>query len=324
MNTAHIRTQGTAPNATTSDAAIVVERLTKSYGEKVAVRDLSFTVARGEIFALLGPNGAGKTTTVETLEGYRTATSGTVRVLGLDPRRDGTRLKPRIGVMLQQDGIYNYLTTRELLDLFARFYSAPEDPERLLQVVGLTDAAGTRCRQLSGGQKRRLSLALALVGRPELIFLDEPTTGMDPQARRTTWEMLRELRDRGTTMLLTTHFMDEAERLADRIAIIDHGELLALDTPAGLTREQSTTTTEVRFTAPGAVDVAALGRLSGARMARSDASGSYVIETGDAAALLVELTTLLQKSGVTLNELRVGRTSLEDVFLQLTGKEIRE
>lgn len=324
MNTAHIRTQGTAPNATTSDAAIVVERLTKSYGEKVAVRDLSFTVARGEIFALLGPNGAGKTTTVETLEGYRTATSGTVRVLGLDPRRDGTRLKPRIGVMLQQDGIYNYLTTRELLDLFARFYSAPEDPERLLQVVGLTDAAGTRCRQLSGGQKRRFSLALALVGRPELIFLDEPTTGMDPQARRTTWEMLRELRDRGTTMLLTTHFMDEAERLADRIAIIDHGELLALDTPAGLTREQSTTTTEVRFTAPGAVDVAALGRLSGARMARSDASGSYVIETGDAAALLVELTTLLQKSGVTLNELRVGRTSLEDVFLQLTGKEIRE
>jgi ABC-2 type transport system ATP-binding protein len=324
MNTADTHTQGATTGASAGAAAIVVGRLTKSYGEKKAVRDLSFTVARGEIFALLGPNGAGKTTTVEILEGYRTADSGEVRVLGLNPRRDGAHLKPRIGVMLQQDGIYNYLTTRELLDLFARFYSAPEDPERLLQVVGLTEAAGTRCRQLSGGQKRRLSLALALVGRPELIFLDEPTTGMDPQARRATWELLRELRDRGTTLLLTTHFMDEAERLADRIAIIDHGELLALDTPAGLTRAQSTTTTEVRFTAPGAVDVAALAKLPGARMARSDAPGSYVIETGDAAALLIELTTALRAASVTLSELRVGRTSLEDVFLQLTGKEMRE
>jgi ABC-2 type transport system ATP-binding protein len=324
MGNAHPRVQGSASSAGTSDAAIVVERLTKSYGEKVAVRSLSFTVARGEIFALLGPNGAGKTTTVEVLEGYRSADSGAVRVLGMDPRRDGARLKPRIGVMLQQDGIYNYLTTRELLDLYARFYNAPEDPGRLLQVVGLADSAGIRCRQLSGGQKRRLSLALALVGRPELIFLDEPTTGMDPQARRATWEMLRELRDRGTTLLLTTHFMDEAERLADRIAIIDHGDLLALDTPAGLTREQSTTTTEVRFTARGAVDLAALGRLPAARLARSDAPGSFIIETGDAAALLVELTTALRAAGVTLSELRVGRASLEDVFLQLTGKEMRE
>ena len=324
MNTADTHAQGAATGASASDAAIFVARLTKSYGGKKAVRDLSFTVGRGEIFALLGPNGAGKTTTVEILEGYRKADSGEVRVLGLNPRRDGARLKPRIGVMLQQDGIYNYLTTRELLNLYARFYSAPEDPERLLQVVGLTESATTRCRQLSGGQKRRLSLALALVGRPELIFLDEPTTGMDPQARRATWEMLRELRDRGATLLLTTHFMDEAERLADRIAIIDHGELLALDTPAGLTRAQSTTTTEVRFTAPGAVDVAALGKLPGARTVRNDASGAYVIETGDAAALLVELTTALRAAGVTLSELRVGRTSLEDVFLQLTGKEIRE
>lgn len=324
MNTADTHTQGTTADASASDGAIIVGRLTKSYGATVAVRNLSFTVARGEIFALLGPNGAGKTTTVEILEGYRAADSGTVRVLGLDPRRDGARLKPRIGVMLQQDGIYNYLTARELLELFARFYSAPEDPERLLQVVGLTDAAATRCRQLSGGQKRRLSLALALVGRPELIFLDEPTTGMDPQARRATWEMLRELRDRGATLLLTTHFMDEAERLADRIAIIDHGELLALDTPAGLTRAQSTTTTEVRFTTQGAVDIAALGRLPGARLARNEAPGAYMIETGDAAALLVELTKALRASGVTLSELRVGRTTLEDVFLQLTGKEIRE
>lgn len=324
MNTANSRAQGSLASASAGDAAIVVERLAKSYGEKVAVRDLSFAVARGEIFALLGPNGAGKTTTVEILEGYRTADGGSVRVLGMDPRRDGARLKPRIGMMLQQDGIYNYLTTREVLDLFAQFYSAPEETDRLLRAVGLTDSAETRCRQLSGGQKRRLSLALALVGRPELVFLDEPTTGMDPQARRATWEMLRDLRNRGATLLLTTHFMDEAERLADRIAIIDHGELLALDTPAGLTREQSTTTTEVRFTAHGAVDLAALQALPGARMTRSDAPGSFVIETGDAKALLVELTTLLQKSGVTLSELRVGHNSLEDVFLQLTGKEMRE
>ena len=326
MNTANTRAQKAASGRGTaaSEMAIVVERLVKSYGSKAAVRELTFSVARGEIFALLGPNGAGKTTTVEILEGYRAADSGVTKVLGLDPRRDGARLRPRIGVMLQQDGAYNYLTARELLTLFANFYSAPEDPDRLLQVVGLTDSAGTRCRQLSGGQKRRLSLALALVGRPELIFLDEPTTGMDPQARRATWEMLRELRDRGSTLLLTTHFMDEAERLADRIAIMDHGELLALDTPAGLTREQSTTTTEVRFTAPGAVDVAALGKLPGARIARSDAPGSYVIETGDAAALLVELTKALRAAGITLSELRVGHNSLEDVFLQLTGKDMRE
>ncbi|HLJ80766.1 MAG TPA: ABC transporter ATP-binding protein, partial [Ktedonobacterales bacterium] len=226
MTTAHnARTPRARPGAVRVGAgapgdAITVEGLTKRYGEKDAVHEVSFSVARGEIFALLGPNGAGKTTTVEILEGYRAADGGSARVLGLDPLRDGQKLKPRIGVMLQQDGVYPDLRPPEVLGLFAQFFMAPEDPEELLRLVGLTEAAKTRCRQLSGGQKRRLALALALVGRPELVFLDEPTTGMDPQARRATWDIILKLKERGATILLTTHFMDEAERLADRIAIL--------------------------------------------------------------------------------------------------------
>ena len=327
MSTANSRSPSTAPGTAplaTDGAAIIVEQLAKSYAERPAVRDVSFAVQRGEIFALLGPNGAGKTTTVEILEGYRTLDGGTVRVLGLDPRRDAAQLKPQIGVMLQQDGVYPTLRAREVLQLFAQFFAAPEDPDRLLGLVGLTDAASTRTRQLSGGQKRRLALALALVGRPRLLFLDEPTTGMDPQARRATWEILRGLQEQGTTILLTTHFMDEAERLADRIAILDHGTLLALDTPAGLTRGQSTTTTEVRFSAPPGLDIAALGALPSARGAHSEAPGLYAVETGDAPSLLVELTQWLRDAQAPLTELRVGRSSLEEVFLQLTGKEMRE
>jgi ABC-2 type transport system ATP-binding protein len=325
MSTAKSRASGALSNTSTTRApAIAVEHLAKSYGERVAVRDLSFTVEPGEIFALLGPNGAGKTTTVEILEGYRTAERGAVRVLGLDPQRAAAQLKPRLGVMLQQDGVYPILRAREVLTLFASYFAAPEDPDQLLELVGLTDAATTRCRQLSGGQKRRLALALALVGKPKLLFLDEPTTGMDPQARRATWDILLDLKARGTTILLTTHFMDEAERLADRIAILDHGELIALDTPAGLTRGQSTTTTEIRFTAEPGLDTAALSRLPTARGARAEANGHYFIETGDAPALLVELTTYLRDAKIELTELRVGRSSLEEVFLRLTGKEMRD
>jgi ABC-2 type transport system ATP-binding protein len=305
-------------------AAITVEKLCKHYGTRTAVDGISFSVLPGEIFAVLGPNGAGKTTTIEILEGYRTADGGKVRVLGLDPQREAAQLKPLIGVMLQQDGAYPSLRAREVLDLFSSFYADPRSPAELIEQVGLESAANTRCRQLSGGQKRRLALALALVGRPRLLFLDEPTTGMDPQARRATWEMLRALKNEGTTMLLTTHFMDEAERLADHIAILDCGTLIALDTPAGLMRGQSTTSTEVRFTTEGDVDLNAVGRLATARAARSDAPRSYVVETGDAAALLVELTTLLRDTGAQLRDVRVGRSSLEDVFLRLTGKEIRE
>ncbi|HLZ24001.1 MAG TPA: ABC transporter ATP-binding protein [Ktedonobacterales bacterium] len=322
---AHIpRARSGALQTSASSDAIAVERLTKRYGSRDAVHELSFSVARGEIFALLGPNGAGKTTTIEILEGYRAADGGSARILGLDPLRDGGRLKPQIGVMLQQDGLYPDLRPLEVLGLFAQFFAAPEDPDELLRLVGLTEAAKTRCRQLSGGQKRRLALALALVGRPELVFLDEPTTGMDPQARRATWDIIRTLKERGATVLLTTHFMDEAERLADRVGILDKGELIALDTPAGLTRSQSTTTTDVTFTATPGLDLVALGTLPAARGARSETAGAYIVETGDAPALLVELTMWLRAQGAELTELRVGKSSLEEVFLRLTGKDMRE
>ena len=232
--------------------AIVVENFSKSYGSNRVVNHLHFTVRRGEIFALLGPNGAGKTTTVETLEGYRKADEGTIRVLGLDPISQARDLKPRIGVMLQQDGLYQVLTAREVVQLFAGYYQHPQNIDALIERVGLSSAAKTRCRRLSGGQKRRLALAVALVGNPELIFMDEPTSGMDPQARLTTWEIVRDLQQHGVTILLTTHLMDEAERLADRVAIIDHGQLIALDTPANLTGTQNANV--VRFVAPAGLD----------------------------------------------------------------------
>src|SRR5579859_8013302 len=290
------------------EAAISVSGLVKSYGEVVAVNGATFTVQPGEIFALLGPNGAGKTTTIEILEGYRVADKGEARVLGLDPRRDGARLKPLVGVMLQQDGLYQTLRAREILALYASFFADPEDPAQLMERVGLSAAAGTRFRQLSGGQKRRLALAVAIVGKPQLVFLDEPTTGMDPQARRATWDIIQELKARGVTVMLTTHFMDEAERLADRIAIMDGGKIIALDTPAGLTTSQSTTGTEVRFRAAPGLDMAALGKLPSVRAAREESSGVYVFDTGAPRDLLVELTGWLREHAVDLTELRIGRS----------------
>ncbi len=213
------RTETPAAAGSSDGVAIAVRRLVKSYSGRRAVDDLSFDVIAGECFALLGPNGAGKTTTIEILEGYRAPDAGTVRVLGLDPQRQGPQLKRRIGLMLQESGIYPAIQVGEALRLFASYYPNPADPLALLRLVGLEDAARTRYRQLSGGQKQRLSLALALVGRPELVFLDEPTTGMDPQARLATWEIVRSLKQTGVTVVLTTHFMDEAERLADRVAL---------------------------------------------------------------------------------------------------------
>ncbi len=315
---------GGGGSALASGAAITVSGLVKAYGDVVAVNGASFAVQQGEIFALLGPNGAGKTTTIEILEGYRVADRGEARVLGLDPRRDSARLKPQIGVMLQQDGLYQTLRAREILALYASFFADPEDPAGLMERVGLSGAAGTRFRQLSGGQKRRLALAVALVGRPRLVFLDEPTTGMDPQARRATWDIIQDLKARGATVLLTTHFMDEAERLADRIAIMDGGQIIALDTPAGLTTSQSTTGTEVRFRAAPGLDMAALGKLPSVRAAREESPGVYTFDTGAPRDLLVELTGWLREHAVDLTELRVGRSTLEDVFIRLTGKEMRE
>src|SRR5205807_7374449 len=246
---ANLRAQATLAS---HDEAIVVENFSKSYGSRRVVDSLQFTVHRGEVFALLGPNGAGKTTTVETLEGYRSPDQGSLRVLGFDPIRQGQALKVHIGVMLQQDGLYPGLTAREVLRLFASYYWQPQDVDELLERVGLTAAARTRCRRLSGGQKRRLALALALVGNPALLFLDEPTAGMGPEARLATCGIICDVKQQGTTVLLTTPLMDEAERLADRVAIIDHGRLLALDSPAQLTGLHNASI--VRFVAPPGLD----------------------------------------------------------------------
>lgn len=304
------------------DDAIVVDHFSKSYGSNKVVDTLEFSVRRGEVFALLGPNGAGKTTTVETLEGYRKPDQGSIRVLGLDPVSQGATLKPRIGVMLQQDGLYPGLTAREVLRLFSGYYVHPHNIDDLLERVGLTAAAKTRCRRLSGGQKRRLALAVALVGNPELVFMDEPTAGMDPQARLATWGIVRDLKSQGATVLLTTHLMDEAERLADRVAIIDHGCLIALDTPANMTGTQNANV--VRFVAPAGLDCAKLAALPSATKAEEIRPGSYLIETTSVPVLLAELTAWLRDANITLSELRVGHGSLEDLFLRLTGSEVRE
>lgn len=302
--------------------AISVNKLTKFYSGQAVVRDLSFEIRSGEIFSLLGPNGAGKTTTIEILEGYRTPDSGSARVLGLDPQRDAEALHRRVGLMLQQGGFYPMVTPIETLRLFAQFYAKPADPDALLQLVGLEDAAKTRYRRLSGGQKQRLSLAVALIGQPELVFLDEPTAGMDPQARHATWDLVRTLKARGVTVILTTHLIDEAERLSDRVAIIDAGRLIALDTPAALTGGSATADVWLTVSAP--LDPRALAGLPSAKSAREQRPCQYVIQTDAASDLVVEIAEWLRARAIVPRELRVGTGTLEDVFLRLTGKELRE
>ncbi len=301
-------------------ASVDVEDLSVVFGPKVAVDALSFTVEAGTVFGLLGPNGAGKTTTVETLEGYRKPSGGSVRVLGLDPLRQRADLAPRIGVMLQDGGIYPGIRPLEALRLFAAYYDDPEDPDRLLDLVGLRDAERTMVRRLSGGQKQRLSLALALVGRPEVAFLDEPTAGMDPHARHTTWEIIEGLRGRGVTVLLTTHAMDEAERLCDRVAIIDQGRLLAIGSPAELTGAGGT---ETRFSARAGLDVVALAAALGLGegTVSEGPAGEYTIAAVSTPALVAALTGWMADHDVSLGDLRAGRRSLEDVFLSLTRRE---
>jgi ABC-2 type transport system ATP-binding protein len=306
-----------------SDPAISVAGLEKHYGATRAVDGLSFEVARGEVFGLLGPNGAGKTTTVETLEGYRTPDRGTVRVLGLDPVRDASEVRPRIGIMLQEGGLYPGLRPLELLRLFAAYYDGSESPEALLDTVGLADAARTLVRRLSGGQRQRLSLACALIGRPEVVFLDEPTAGMDPHARATTWQLVRDLRERGVTVLLTTHAMDEAEHLCDRVAIVTGGKLAALGSPAELTRHAGSD--EIWFAAAPGLDTAAIAKALGldADDVVEDRAGEYVVRAVGTPGRIADLACHLRDADVTLGALQAGRRSLEEVFLQLTADEAR-
>lgn len=303
--------------------AVELTALVKRYGDRAAVDGLSLSVERGTVLALLGPNGAGKTTTIEICEGFRRPDSGTVRVLGLDPIRDATVLRPRVGVMLQ-DGVGGYTGARagELLRLFAAYAANPLPTAQLLERVGLAEVATTAVKRLSGGQKQRLSLALALVGRPELVFLDEPTAGMDPQARRGTWAFIRELRAEGISVVLTTHFLDEAEQLADTVVVVDRGRVVASGTPAELTRSGSEG--QIRFRAPSGLG---LDTLRTALPVACDAievePGRYLISGEVNPQLLATLTAWCAAQGVLAEDLAVERRSLEDVFLDLTGRELR-
>jgi ABC-2 type transport system ATP-binding protein len=283
-------------------SAIQVRDLRKRYGEVEAVKGIDFDVERGEVFGLLGPNGAGKTTTVEILEGYRERTAGHVAVLGMDPGTRPPALRERIGIVLQSSGLYRHLTVHEAVSHWAGFYRAPRDVEETIAVSGLQDAAGRRTVSLSGGQQRRLDFALALVGDPELVFLDEPTTGFDPAARRQAWDTVRSLRDLGKTVLLTTHYLDEAQALADRVAIIKDGAILAAGAPGQL--GDSTR----RY-----------------RVAWRDAAGAaHVRETDDPTPLLNELTGEALARGERVEGLSVSQPSLEDVYLELTAEEAAE
>jgi ABC-2 type transport system ATP-binding protein len=304
-----------------SAPAVEVVDLVKSYGSRRAVDGLSLTVDRGTLLALLGPNGAGKTTTIEICEGFRRADGGTVRVLGCRP--DDPGLRPRVGVMLQ-DGVGGYRDAKaiELLRLFASYAVRPHDPAELLALVGLSDAARTAVRRLSGGQQQRLSLALALVGRPELVFLDEPTAGMDPQARRVTWELIRGLRADGVSVVLTTHFLDEAEQLADRVLVMDGGRAVVEGTPAELTRAGAQG--QIRFRAePGLPLDLLLADLPEGTRAEESEPGHYLISGNVTPQLLATLTAWCARRGVLADNLTVERRSLEDVFLEVTGRELR-
>lgn len=297
-------------------AAIVVEDLHKRYGEVEAVRGVSFEVRGGSVFALLGPNGAGKTTTVEICEGFRQRTSGRVSVLGHDPARGERAMKARIGIVLQSTGVDVYLTVAETIELHGRLYPSPRPVDEILQVVGLAEKRDTRVGKLSGGQQRRLDVAVALAGDPELLFLDEPTTGFDPGARRGAWEVIRNLRSLGKTILLTTHYMDEAQALADEVAIIARGRIVAHG-PPGTLAGRGAAATRVRFLAP-----AGAGPLPEAvQGAVTAAEGTVEIVTDDPTRTLHELTGWALERGVRLDRLEVSRPSLEDVYLEITGGE---
>jgi ABC-2 type transport system ATP-binding protein len=282
-------------------AAIRVRALRKSYGEHEAVRGIEFDVRLGEVFGLLGPNGAGKTTTVEILEGYRQRDGGEVEVLGADPWTAGPAHRERIGVVLQHSDLPALLTVREVHAMFAGYYARPRDVDEVIELVGLTDKAGAQVKTLSGGQKRRLDLGVALIGDPELVFLDEPTTGFDPSARRTAWELVRSLRALGKTIVLTTHYLDEAQQLADRVAVIREGELIRIGTPDELIGV--TPDVEVRY---------------------RDNGRDVVVTTSEPTRLLAELTAAALAEGREVEGLEVRRPSLEDVYLGLVDEEVAE
>jgi ABC-2 type transport system ATP-binding protein len=304
------------------EPAVEVSDLRKRYGDVVALDGLSLTVEHATITAVLGPNGAGKTTTIETCEGFRKPDSGVVRVLGRDPFQDGRALRPRIGVMLQAGGLYPWARAGELLRHMARLHAHPLDPALVAERLGLTGVLGAPYRRLSGGQQQRLALALAIVGRPELVFFDEPTAGLDPQARRGTWDLLRELRSDGVTVVLTTHLMDEAEQLADAVYVVDHGRVIASGTPDELTRGHADGV--LSFHGRPGMDLGELrSALPAGVSAREVRPGEYRIDGDVDPQVLAAVTTWCAERGVMPERLAIERRTLEDVFLDLTGRELR-
>jgi len=302
--------------------AVRISGLVKRYGDKTAVDGLDLEIPAGAVTAVLGPNGAGKTTTIETCEGYRRPDGGTVRVLGLDPVADAARLRPRIGVMLQSGGIYSGARADEMLRHMAKLHAHPLDVDALTERLGLGSCGRTAYRRLSGGQQQRLALAMAVVGRPELVFLDEPTAGLDPQARRSTWDLVRELRADGVSVVLTTHFMDEAEELADEVAVIDAGRIVAHGSPEALCRGGAENT--LRFTGRPGLDLGSLLKaLPDGTEAAELSTGAYRITGAIDPQLLATVTSWCAQHGVMPSGISVERHTLEDVFLELTGKELR-
>ncbi|MGK5743051.1 ABC transporter ATP-binding protein [Micromonospora sp. URMC 103] len=295
---------------------IEVTNLHKRYGDLVAVEDVSFAVEAGEIFGVLGPNGAGKTTTVECVAGLRVPDGGGVSVLGLDPRRDGAGLRERVGVQLQESQLPDRLRVGEALDLYASFYRDPADPARLVEELGLGDKRNTAYKNLSGGQKQRLSVALALVGNPEIAILDELTTGLDPQARRDAWGLIERVRDRGVTIVLVTHFMEEAERLCDRVAVIDGGRVVALDSPASLV-SRVVPEQRIRFRPSTPVQDHLFTDLP--EVSAVSRSGGQVVVTGTG-DLLHAVTAVLARHQIVAADLRLEQSTLDDAFVELTGQ----
>lgn len=304
---------------------IEVQGLTKHYGTTRAVDGVDLTVREHEIFGILGPNGAGKTTTLEMIEGLREPDSGSITVAGIDAQKDPAGLKKTIGVQLQSTALFDHLSMAELIELFAALYDADTSSQHidsLMNMVSLYEKRNSRVHQLSGGQQQRLSIALAMVNDPKVLFLDEPTTGLDPQARRNLWDVISNLRDSGTTIVLTTHYMEEAEVLCDRIAVMDNGRIIASDTPLALVQSLGESAT-VRARVEGQIDVARLQQLRGISSATLD-DGQLLLQTSDVPATLSDLFTLAEDSNARLDNLTSTSASLEDVFLSYTGRSLRE
>ncbi len=302
-------------------AAITVDGLRKAYGDLLAVDSIAFEVREGEIFGMVGPNGAGKTTTIECIEGLRNPDGGTLRVLGMDPQQGSYALRERIGVQLQESALPARLKVWEVLDLFAALYQRAVDWRPLLEQLGLAEKRNAAFSKLSGGQKQRLFIALALLNDPELIFLDELTTGLDPQARRAMWDLVRSIRQQGKTVFLTTHYMEEAERLCDRVAIMDHGKIVALDTPEALIRSLGIEKRLV-FTLPPGQATPSLASLP--QVSRVEQAGERLTVYGHGERFVSAVVYALEDAGVPFLDLRTEQPNLEDVFLALTGREMRE